>query len=233
MKFGMCSTLEKLESALEVGADYIEVNNMRLEQMPDEQFEKYVAIAKRHPGCVLATNGFFIPEITLTGENQSPEMIPWIDKSIDRLSKLGAKHLVIGSGKARNCPEDFPIEKALEQMVEIIAQIADKAKPYGMTVAVEPLQKKECNIINKVADSCRVAKAANRENCKGLVDLFHFVNEEEKLTELATLVPELGHVHICSAARAMPTFDDCTNYKAFLDTFEEVFQAEAEGCTLG
>ena len=221
MKFGMCAPLANLERALEAGADYIEVNNAKLWEMSDEEFEKHLAIVKKHPGSVLASNGFFLPEITLTGENQSSEIRPFIEKSLDRLARLGVETIVFGSGKARNCPEGFPMERALEQVAEVTAIIADIGKPYGMVSIVEPLFKKECNIINKVAESCSVAKAAKRENCKGLVDLFHFMNESERLSELLLLVPELGHVHICSSARKMPYSDDCTDYKAFLDTLRE------------
>lgn len=221
MKFGMCAPLPDLEKALAAGADYIEVNNARLVEMSDEDFEKHLAIAKQHPGSVLASNGFFLPEITLTGEHQSPDIRSFIETSISRLARLGVETIVFGSGKARNCPEGFPMEKALEQVAEVTAMIADIGKPYGMVSIVEPLYKKECNVINKVAASCAAAKAANRENCKGLVDLFHFMNEAERLSELLPLVPQLGHVHICSSARKMPYADDCTNYKAFLDTLRE------------
>ena len=217
MKFGMCAPLANLERALEAGADYIEVNNARLTEMSDEEFEKHLAVAQKHPGSVLASNGFFLPEITLTGENQSPDIRSFIEKSLDRLARLGVETIVFGSGKARNCP----MEKALEQVAEVSAMIADIGKPYGMVSIVEPLYKKECNVINTVAESCSTARAANRENCKGLVDLFHFMNEAERLSDLLPLVPELGHVHICSSARKMPYYDDCTNYKAFLDTLRE------------
>ncbi len=221
MKFGICAPLADLEDALAAGADYIEVNNARVSEMSDEEFEKHLAVAQKHPGSVLASNGFFLPEITLTGENPSPEIRSFIEKSIDRLSRLGVETIVFGSGKARNCPEGFPRERALEQVAEVTAMIADIGKPYGMVSIVEPLYKKECNVINKVAESCNTARAAKRENCKGLVDLFHFMNESERLSELLPLVPELGHVHICSSARKMPYADDCTNYKAFLDTLRE------------
>ena len=41
MKFGMCAPLPNLEKALEAGADYIEVNNARLTEMSDEEFEAF------------------------------------------------------------------------------------------------------------------------------------------------------------------------------------------------
>ena len=158
MKFGMCAPLANLEKALMAGADYIEVNNAKIWEMSDEEFEKHLAIAKQHPGSVLSCNGFFLPEITLTGENQSPDIRSFIEKSVDRLARLGVETIVFGSGKARNCPEGFPMEKALEQVAEVSAMIADIGKPYGMVSIVEPLFKKECNVINTVAESCSTAQ---------------------------------------------------------------------------
>ena len=56
MKFGLCTSISMLEKALEAGADFIEINNAPLCKMSDEEFEKNLAIAKKHPGTILATN---------------------------------------------------------------------------------------------------------------------------------------------------------------------------------
>lgn len=218
MKFGMCTSIAMLEKALECGADFIEVNNSPLCKMSDEEFEKNLEIAKKFPGTILATNGFFPPEIALTGENQSEEIRPWVEKSVDRLSQLGVKNIVFGSGKARNCPEGFPMEKALEQVFEVACMIADIAKPYGINLTIEPLRKEESNMIHTAADSCNMARRSGRDNFRGHVDFYHFMQGGEKLRDLIPHIDILSHVHIASPVlRKEPTADDCADYKAFLD----------------
>ena len=218
MKFGLCTGISLLEKALEAGADFIEVNNTPLCKMSDEDFEKNLEIAKKFPGTILATNGFFPPEIKLTGENQSLEIRPWVEKSVSRLAQLGVKNIVFGSGQARNCPEGFPMEKALEQVFEIACMIADIAKPYGINLTIEPLRKEECNMIHTAADSCNMARRSGRDNFRGHMDLYHFMQGGEKLPDLIPHIEILSHVHIASPVlRTAPSADDFVDYKAFLD----------------
>jgi hypothetical protein len=100
------------------------------------------------------------------------------------LAQLGVKNIVFGSGMARNCPEGFPMEKALEQVFEIACMIADIAKPYGINLTIEPLRKEECNMIHTAADSCNMARRSGRDNFRGHMDLYHFMQGGEKLPDL-------------------------------------------------
>ncbi len=217
MKFGICTSIDNLEKALNAGADYIEVGNTALCKLSDGDFEKAAAIADSFPGKILACNGLFPGDIRLTGENQSDKIVPWLEKSVSRLARVGVKNIVFGSGSARNCPEGFPMEKAFEQIVQIARITADLSKPHGMTIVIEPLRAEETNIIHTAADSCNVAKQGARDNIRGHVDFYHFMQGGEKLRDLIPCIPLLGHVHIASPVkRSMPTFDDCADYKAFL-----------------
>ncbi len=222
MKIGICCGVEFYEKAFEAGADFIEVNNVPLHDMSDEKFAELCEFADKHKGQFLAANGLFPGKMRLTGEEQSPDIREFLEKSIKRLARLGVKFIVFGSGAARNCPDGFPMEKAKEQVLEIACMAADLAAPYGINVGMEPLRAEETNMIHSAADSCEIAKLGNRPNLLGHVDFYHFMQGGETLAELEPCIPMIGHVHIASPVkRTIPVKGDCADYGAFLKALRD------------
>ena len=220
MKIGICTSVENMQKVLDAGFEFIEVNNSKYGVQSDEDFEKAYAIAAKHPGVALASNGLVPGDIRLTGPDVDYDAIrAFCEKSFARLDRLGVKILVFGSSKAKIVPEGFSFDEAWEQLVNCVHIFSDVAAKHDQTVVIEPLRYDECNIINTVEDSVKLAKLANRENVKAHVDFFHLMQNGETLSQLAPLVKELGHVHIASPVkRTPPTFDDGANYRAFFDT---------------
>ena len=219
MKIGICTDVLNMEKALAAGADYIEVSNMKLSAMSDEDFEKMAAIAAAHPEYAYCTNSLVPGDIRLTGPDVDYDKIrEFSEKSFARLARLGVKILVFGSSKAKVVPEGFSFDEAWDQLVKVTRIFAEVAAKHGQTVVIEPLRHEECNIINLVGDSVKLAQLADRENVKAHVDFYHLMQNGEKLSELVPCVPFLGHVHIASPVkRTAPTHDDGANYKAFFD----------------
>jgi len=220
MKIGICTLVENMQKVLDAGFDFIEVNNSRYGTQSDEDFEKAYAIAAEHPGVALASNGLVPGDIRLTGPDVDYDAIrAFCEKSFARLARLGVKILVFGSSKAKIVPEGFSFDEAWEQLVNCVRIFSEVAAKHGQTVVIEPLRYDECNIINTVEDSVKLAKLADRENVKAHVDFFHLMQNGETLSQLAPLVKELGHVHIASPIkRSAPAFDDGANYHAFFET---------------
>ncbi len=223
MKIGICTGVDNMELAIAAGADYIEIGNMKLAAMSDEDFERVALAADAHPGYAYCTNGLVPGDIRLTGpEVDYDKILNFCEKSFARLARLGVKILVFGSSKAKVVPEGFSFDEAWNQLVKVTRIFSDVAAKHGQTVVIEPLRTEECNIINPVTDSVKLAKLVDRDNVKAHVDFYHLMQNGEKLSELAPCVPFLGHVHIASPVkRTAPTWDDGANYKAFFDVLRE------------
>ena len=73
-------------------------------------------------------------------------------RAVDRVSQLGTEVIVFGSGGARKVPEDFSKQIAWEQLVEFLNMASRIVKPYGITIVIEPLPLRSCNIINNVQE---------------------------------------------------------------------------------
>lgn len=223
MKIGMCTAIENAELCIKAGADFIEVNNNKISVMSDEEFEKALELSRKYPGKFTTCNGLIPKDVRLTGENVDYDFVTeFCEKSFERLSRLGVKTLVFGSGGAKQVPEGFSFETAMEQLVKCVRIFADVAAKYGQTVVIEPLRYQECNIINLVSESQKLAELSERDNVKAHMDFYHFMQNGETLTELKKYAAVLGHVHIASPVwRKIPTFDDGANYQAFIDIIRD------------
>ncbi len=223
MKVGICSEIENLELCIRSGADFIEVSNTAVSRMSESEFEAALEIVSKYPGSVYSCNCLIPSDIRLTGDDVSyDEITEFCEMSFERFSRLGGKVLVFGSAKAKNVPEGFSREKAMEQIIKCTRIFGGIAAKYGQTVVIEPLCYAEANIINLVGESKQLSDLSEMENVKAHVDFYHLMQNGETLTELKKYANHLGHVHIASPVlRTMPTFDDGADYKSFLDIIKE------------
>lgn len=117
-----------------------------------------------------------------------------------RARRIGITTLVFGSGGARQVPEGFARETAVEQIVDFLKMAGPLAQQHGVTLVVEPLNKGETNIINTVAEAMDVVLAVGHPAVRGLLDSYHFWMEKEELQNVEDAAAALGHVHVADLA---------------------------------
>jgi sugar phosphate isomerase/epimerase len=66
------------------------------------------------------------------------------------------------------------------------------------------LNRKESNIVNSVGEGVRFAKAVNRPEIRVLADIYHMDEENEPLSEVATHIEWLSHIHLADTGRFNP-----------------------------
>ena len=207
MKFGACIGLrldnyEQAKSYIEKGFDFLETNMAAIYEMTDEEVD---TLAKRmaedgvhlHSANCMFPGWIFENGIELLGENASIEwQNEFLDKVYPRCQKLGMKTIVFGSGKQRRIPDGMDLKEAHEAHLELCRRIADKAKPYGITIVLEPLNYTETNCFNTVAESYAFMKEVDRDNFKLLSDVYHMYRNEEEATLPCDYVKEMHHIHV-------------------------------------
>lgn len=90
-------------------------------------------------------------------------------------------------------------ETADDLVVQVLQELADFAKPYGVKVAVYP---HIGWLADRAEDSYRLAQKANRENVGAVFNLPHFLrtDSEENIEKVINLIyPKLFAVSICGA----------------------------------
>lgn len=141
-------------------------------------------------------------------------IIDYLSRMLPRASRLGVKHIVFGSGKARTYPVSMSCEEAYDILVSLIrTMIAPMAEDNGITILIEPLSYGECNIINTLEEGSRLVMDVSHPAFSLMADLLHMQNNGENPAVLEEVFPLIKHVHIAEKDRVLPA-DGFSDYAA-------------------
>jgi D-psicose/D-tagatose/L-ribulose 3-epimerase len=206
MRFGICGSMvakqpdgtgvEIIAQAAEIGYDYLELSLAHLAALPADEF---AAIRRRVETAGLpveACNNFFPRSVRLTGDEVDWKQVgDYIHFAAGRAAELGVRVIVFGSSAAKNVPAGFPMYRAWQQIVRVLGMAAGEVGTHGMTIAIEPLNRQESNIVNSVAEGLALMRRVNRPEVRVLADYYHMAVESEDPAILRTAGADLRHVH--------------------------------------
>ncbi len=112
--------------------------------------------------------------------------------------------VVFGSGGSRSLPDGWPLEEARLQMLEFLDRAVYADQKHGLAIAIEPLNRKECNFINSVAEAVSLAAELGHPAVGVLSDLYHVTEEGQPYDETRDALPWLRHVHVAGQGRRAP-----------------------------
>lgn len=224
MKLGLCTSPENTALAAELGFDYVECGLSALAAMPEEAYQALLSQKPSFAVPVTCCNGFLPGTVKTTGpdvcEQQQRE---YLELAFSRASALGVSTVVYGSGASRGVPEGFSHTEAWKQILAFLKLAAEYAEKYGITIAIEPLRRKECNIVNFVSEATLLAAAVNHPCVGALGDTFHMRSSYEPYQALTYAGESLRHVHISHtlpdlSGRIFPAEGDGEDYQEIFDT---------------
>ena len=224
VKWGVCTSVDNAQKLKDAGYDYLEagVQKFLVPQADDAEFQKNLAAAKAGPLPVYACNSFIPAELKCVGPEANPTgVIAYAKTALERAKQAGVKRIVFGSGKARAIPEGFDRAKARQQFVDILKQMGPLAGQNDVIVIIEPLNTKETNFINSVAEGTEIAKEANHPNICVLADFYHMALENESPDSIRQAGAMLKHCHIAEKenrlAPGTTDYDFTPYFKALKD----------------
>ena len=206
MQFGCCAKIDMAAEVHAAGFDYLEAGVTSL--IPNEDDAAFAPILAQYqasPVPVRAFNLFLPRDLKIVGPDvDEARMKQYVGRALSRIQEIGAKTAVIGSGGSRNIPDGFPRDEAIKQIVHFMHIVADEAEKTEVTIAIEPLNKKESNVINSVAEGVEIAKQVNRPPIRVLADFYHMDEDDEPLTEIVACKDWLAHIHVADTNRGAP-----------------------------
>lgn len=98
-----------------------------------------------------------------------------------------------------------PKEEELAFGIEVHQEAADRAAKSDLILALEPLNRFECYILNTMADTRDYVRRVDRPNFGGLYDSFHAnIEEQDPIGCIALTGDVIKHVHISENDRGTP-----------------------------
>ena len=198
VKVGVCT--RDVAGAAKYGFDYIEPAAAEIAAMSQDQFRQFSDTVLASPLRCYAFNSFIRrPDLKVVGpEVPTTALKEYLEGCLPRCRHLGASIVVWGSAGSRNVPEGFSREQARDQIAAFLKIAGEVARRSKVIVAIEPLRRKESNILNTGAEALEMVRRVKHPNIKMIIDYFHLreENEDPRIVEIARR--EIVHLHFAN-----------------------------------
>jgi len=161
-------------------------------------------------GLGVSVCGAFGPSRDLTSEDPAAieNSLEYIERSLEISATVGASvfagPMYSAVGKARQVPPDQK-KREFDMAVEGLKRAGILGEKSGITLAVEPLNRFETDLINTAAQARELIDAVDTPAVKVHLDTFHMNIEEESVLDAIRLIgPDLAHVHASESNRGTP-----------------------------
>jgi sugar phosphate isomerase/epimerase len=198
-RIGISTSIANSSILATAGYSFVEENvrTFLVPDQPESVFEQKLALLKESKLPVEACNIFLPGSLKCVGPLAlHEEILKYADTAFRRAHIAGVKIIVFGSGGARGIPEGFSTEEATQQFLSLCKQLAPVAMKHDITITLEPLNKKECNFINSLAEGAEVVQEVNHTNFRLLADIYHMIMENESPASILKYGHLLSHTHI-------------------------------------
>jgi D-psicose/D-tagatose/L-ribulose 3-epimerase len=210
MKFALCNEVlqplafeRQCEIAAQLGYDGLEVAPFTLAANPmditDAQAREFRRVAESHALSITGLHWLLVAPVGLSIVAEDRELrantVHVMRRLVDLCALMGGKYLVHGSPKQRSVPPGVTREMALQRATECFVQAAQAASDAGVVYCVEPLSRRETDVINTVAEAAQIVDEINSPALKTMIDCSAAGQAEtQSVSELMTQWMPTGHI---------------------------------------
>ena len=218
MKYGVCGGLDLMPLLAQHGYDYLEmgVGGLLKPTESEAAFNSALAQLQAAPLPCLALNCLLPSSMKVVGPVVDGAALQRYVRTVcTRAQRAGVSVVVFGSGGARTVPDGFEHARALAQLRAFCVMLGQTAAAHHVTIAIEPLCRHACNILNTVAETAALVRAVQHPAIRLLVDAFHWAQEHETPDALIANADLIVHTHIATAAHRKAPGSEACDFSAF------------------
>lgn len=226
MQLGVCTTVANAALIARAGFDFIEENARRFLEPDQEEDARWSNASAANLSAttlpIRSANVLLPGELKVTGPAADPERLRrYIAVAARRAARVGIRTLVFGAGASRNVPDGFDRHEARRQIVAFLRDIAPALAGAGLTLAVEHLNRRECNILNTLDEAADVVREVDHPAVGLLLDTYHFWLENSPYDAIDRSVSLLRHIHVADReGRTAPGLvDGSGRFEGYVEVF--------------
>jgi D-psicose/D-tagatose/L-ribulose 3-epimerase len=224
VRIGYCGGISDIDAVRAAGFDYIELRTAEITNLSDADFDRLVERMRASGFSVPTTYQFILGKMKITGPDiNKDEEKAYFQRALDRVSKLGVRTVVVGSGTARQYPEGFSKGEAFRQLVDFFKRLGPEARAHHIVIAIEPLRYEESNIINSMGEGLQLVDAVNDPNIQLNLDFYHLEMVKEDPAIILKAAGHIAHVHMANPnSRVFPLRWDEYNYGPLFENLRKI-----------
>ncbi len=200
VRFGVCAGIDRAAAVKAAGGEFLEasVQALLVPDADDTAFAKQLESLRAAELPVAVCNGFIRrPDLVCVGPQANHDaVIEHVAVSIRRAARAGVKTIVFGSAGCRKRPEGFAAAQAVDQMAAVLRRMGTIAGDAGVVIAVEPLNAKECNFLNRIGEVAEVVARAGHPAIQCGPDFYHMILGGDTPEDLRKVLPAVQHVEL-------------------------------------
>jgi sugar phosphate isomerase/epimerase len=225
LQLGVFAAYDKADFLRESGCSYIEesVAGFLIPADGDVQYAKNLELL-RSENFPIKSYVILLPGSlkTLGPDANHEAILQRTELVLKRAKECGSQYVVFGSGGSRVIPEGYDRNKAKAQHIELTRKMAPLAEKYGVTVAIEPLNRGETNFINSLAEGVEIVEAVKSSKVKLLCDIYHMLKEEESPDEIVKYGKHIVHCHIAEKESRTPPGVKGDDFRPYLSALKKI-----------
>jgi sugar phosphate isomerase/epimerase len=215
---GICTAVANADLLQRAGADFIEENAQKYLR-PEEPAPVWAPVAPP----VRVANCFLPGKLKVTGPAPQHEaIVRYAAIVFTRAQTAGIATIVFGAGGSRRIPDGFSRAAARSQMIALLQTLGPLAAAHGITLALEQLNRTECNFINTLAEAADIVAACDHPNIRLLADLYHMAREGDGPDALRQHGRWLHHVHVAEKEKRTAPGVAGDDFRPFLRALRDV-----------
>lgn len=206
LAIGCCAVPEDLPALEAVaGLDYIELPVAKSLMGTAGEFDRHLVRVGHSALTARAANVFLPATLKVVGpEARLDEFAEYAAAALERACRIGIALLVFGSGASRTVPGGYSRDRAVEEFARAVGLVSVQASACGITLAIEPLNTDETNLINSVAEAAAFVRERRLDGVRVVADLWHMEQVGEHLQVLDDVAEVIAHAHVAADERRAP-----------------------------
>ena len=185
MKFALCNEVlhplpfgQQCKIAAALGYDGLEVAPFTLAADPmdlsDAQAAEFTRIAADYGLAIYGLHWLLVAPtgLSIVSEDEAVRQrtLMVMSRLVELCAIMGGNYLVHGSPKQRSVPPGMARDRALALATECFARMGDEASQTGVVYCIEPLSRRETNLINTVAEAAAIVDQVASPGLKTMID---------------------------------------------------------------
>ncbi len=236
LMFGICSGPDREGKLKSAGFEYVEggVGGTLIPDKPDSDFAPKLEAIKNSQIPMHACNGFIPARLKLTGPDADHEKaLEYAETACRRGEQAGINFIVLGSGGARKIPDGFDHDKGREQFISFCRKLGERIHDLKLTVVLEPLQKQETNLLNRVDEGIKFVDDINHPRIQLLADFYHMMREDEGPDSIRKAGARIRHCHIAELEKRMAPGTKGEDLSGFFKALHDINYQGGISCECG
>jgi len=200
VKLGIRTDFVNLPEAAALGFDYVELSLRDLAALPEADFSDFVDYVEGNRIPVAACSDMLPEDLAVTGARVNATALHgYLNHALGRARRLGVRVAVLDSGKSRAVDSDGDFPFAWRQLGNFLRLAQGHARECGLHIALEPLRKADCALLNLVSEATLICGLLQLDNVGVAAHWGSMSMASEPMSALWRAAPLLRHVHLENA----------------------------------